>query len=95
MKFRWTLDRKISGLATVLLVLLGGVSSYFYFEINEISREIEEMGQSDFPLYETATQLILYQKEKQLLLEQLNDIYHHLAEEQGFIYLRWPISLRD
>ncbi len=86
MKFRWTLDRKISGLATVLLVLLGGVSSYFYFEINEISREIEEMGQSDFPLYETATQLILYQKEKQLLLEQLNDIYHHLAEEQG-LYL--------
>ncbi len=85
-KLRWTLDKKISGLATVLLVLLGGVSSYFYFEINEISREIEEIGQSDFPLYETATQLILYQKEKQLLLEQLNYIYHHVAEEQG-LYL--------
>ena len=81
-KFRWTLDKKISGLATVLLVLLGGVSSYFYFEINEISREIEEIGQSDFPLYETATQLILYQQEQQLLLEQLNYIHHNVAKAE-------------
>ena len=82
-KFRWTLEKKISGLATVLLVILGGVSSYFYFEINEISREIEEIGQSDFPLYETTTQLILYQKEKQILFEELYDIYeNYLAEKQ-------------
>ena len=84
--FRWTLDKKIGGLATVLLLLLGGVSSYFYFEINEISREIEEIGQSDFPIYETTTQLILYQKEKQLLLEELNFIYHHISEEQGLYF---------
>ena len=85
-EFRWTLDRKIGGLATVLLVLLGGVSSYFYFEINEISREIEEIGQSDIPIHETTTQLILYQKEKQLLLEELNYIYNHVSEEQGRYY---------
>ncbi len=85
-KFRWTLDRKIGGLATVLLVLLGGVSSYFYFEINEISREIEEIGQSDIPIYETTTQLILYQKEKQLLLEELNYIYNHFPQEQGLYF---------
>ena len=47
-EFRWTLNKKIGGLASVLLVLLGGVSSYFYFEITEISRELEEMGQSDW-----------------------------------------------
>ena len=82
MKWRWTLDRKIGGLATVLLFLLGGVSSYFYFEIKEISREIEEIGQSDFPLYETTTQLILYQKEKQLLFEKLQYIYPSLAAEE-------------
>ena len=84
--FRWTLDRKISGLATVLLVLLGGVSSYFYFEINEISREIEEIAQSDFPIYETTTQLLLYQKEKQLLLEELNYIYHHFSQNQELYF---------
>ena len=84
MKFRWTLSRKISGLATVLLVLLGGVSSYFYFEVNEISREIEEIGQSDFPLYETTTQLILYQKEKQLLFEELQYIHNYLTKAQRF-----------
>ena len=50
-EFSWTLGNKIGGLASVLLILLGGVSSYFYFEINEISREIEEIGESDFPLY--------------------------------------------
>ena len=85
-KFRWTLEKKIGGLATVLLVLLGGVSSYFYFEINEISREIEEIGQSDVPIYETTTQLIIYQKEKQLLLEELNYIYNHFSEEQGLYF---------
>ncbi len=86
LEFSWTLDKKIGGLATVLLVLLGGVSSYFYFEITEISRELEEIGQSDFPLYETTTQLILYQKEKRLLLEELNYIYHHFAQEQGVYF---------
>ena len=85
-EFRWTLNRKIGGLATGLLLLLGGVSSYFYFEINEISRELEEIGQSDFPLYETTTQLILYQKEKQLLVEELNYIYHHVSEEQELYF---------
>ncbi len=85
-EFRWTLDKKIGGLATVLLVLLGGISSYFYFEINEISREIEEIAQSDIPIYETTTQLILYQKEKLLLLEELNYIYNHFSEEQELYY---------
>ncbi len=84
--FRWTLNKKINGLATVLLVLLGGVSSYFYFEINEISREIEEIAQSDFPIYETTTQLLLYQKEKQLLLEELNYIYHHFSKNQELYF---------
>ena len=78
----WTLAQKIGGLATVLLMLLGGVSLYFYFEINEISREIEEIGESYFPLYETTTQLVLYQKEKQLLVEKLDYIYNHYSEEQ-------------
>ena len=83
-KLRWTLDKKINGLATVLLILLGGVSFYFYFEIKEISREIEEISQSDFPLYETATQLVVYQKEKQLLFEELYNIHDiYLAEKQG------------
>ena len=85
-KFRWRLNQKIGGLASVLLVLLGGVSSYFYLEITEISRELEEMGQSDFPLYETTTQLVLYQQEKQLLLEKLNYIYHHDSPELGLYF---------
>ena len=85
-EFRWTLNQKIGGLSIVLLTLLGGVSSYFYFEITEISRELEEMGESDFPLYETTTQLILYQKEKQLLVEELNYIYHHVSLEQGLYF---------
>ena len=71
-RFRWSLGTKIGGLATVLLLLMGGVSSYFYFEIAEISREIEEIGNSDFPLYNTTTQLILCQKEKLILLEELS-----------------------
>ncbi len=81
-KFRWNLEKKISGLATVLLVLLGGISSYFYFEIKEISREIEEIGQSDFPLYQTASQLLLEQQQKQLLLEQLNYLYSGVVAEE-------------
>ncbi len=90
-KFRWNLEKKISGLATVLLVVLGGVSSYFYFEINEISRELEEISQSDFPLYETATQLVVYQKEQQLLFEELHHIYDsHLAQKQGLSW--WKIA---
>ncbi|MDJ0634447.1 MAG: diguanylate cyclase, partial [Xenococcaceae cyanobacterium MO_188.B29] len=55
-------------------------------EINEISREIEEIGQSDFPIYETTTQLLLYQKEKQLLLEELNYIYHHFSKNQELYF---------
>ena len=86
LEFSWTLGNKIGGLATVLLILLGGVSSYFYFEINEISREIEEIGESDFPLYETTTQLILYQKEKQFLLEKLNYIYNYPSNEQRLYF---------
>ena len=84
--FRWTLDRKIGGLATVLLALLGAISSYFYFEIKEISREIEEIAQSDIPIQETTIQLILFQKEKQLFLEELHYISEHLAEEQELHY---------
>jgi len=86
-KFIWTLDKKIGGLATVLLILLGGVSTYFYFEINEIGREVEEIGESDFPLYETTTQLVLYQKEKQLLLEKLNYIYNNYPSKEQRVYL--------
>ncbi|MGK7898047.1 MAG: putative bifunctional diguanylate cyclase/phosphodiesterase [Xenococcus sp. (in: cyanobacteria)] len=85
-KFRWTLDRKIGGLATVLLALLGTVSFYFYFEIKEISREIEEIAQSDIPIQETTIQLILFQKEKQLLLGELHYISKHFAEEQELYY---------
>ena len=85
-KFRWTLGQKIGGLATVLLVLMGVISGYFYFEINEISRELEEINQSDIPIYETTTQLILCQKEKLLLLEELNYIYNHFSEEQELYY---------
>lgn len=85
-EFRWTLDKKIAGLATTLLVLLGGVSSYFYFEINEISREIEEIAQSDFPIYETTTQLVLLQKEKLILLEELNYIYRYSNQEQSLYF---------
>ena len=84
--FRWTLDRKIGGLAIILLALLGAVSSYFYFEINEISRELEEIAQSDITIQETTIQLILFQKEKQLLLEELHYISEHLAEEQELHY---------
>ncbi|ELS05256.1 diguanylate cyclase (GGDEF) domain-containing protein [Xenococcus sp. PCC 7305] len=79
-KFRWTLDKKIGGLATGLLLLLGGVSSYFYFEIREICRELEEIAQSDLPIYETANQLIFYNNQKQLLLEELHFISHHYAD---------------
>ena len=85
-EFRWTLDKKIGGLVTVLLLILGGVSSYFYFEINEISREIEEIGQSDIPIYETTTKLLLCQKEKQLLLEKLNYIYNHFPEKKELYF---------
>ncbi len=90
-KFRWTLDRKIGGLATVLLILLGGVSSYFHFEIKEICRELEEIAQSDIPIYKTTNQLFLYQNQKQLLLEELslishNYIYHNESKDQG-LYL--------
>ncbi len=85
-EFRWTLGQKIGGLATVLLVVMGGISWYFYFEINEISRELEEIHQSDIPIYETTTQLILCQKEKLLLLEELNYIYNHFPEEQELYY---------
>ena len=92
-KFRWTLSKKIGGLATSLLLLLGGVSSYFYFEIHEISRELEEIGQSDFPLYETTTQLLLYEKEKQLLLEEVNYIINHVSEDPRPYYTQIAYKL--
>ena len=69
--FRWTLGRKISALAMLMLALLGGTSTHFYFEIYEISREVEEMAQSDFPLYEITNRIILLDQQRQLYIQQI------------------------
>ncbi|MEM8722981.1 MAG: HAMP domain-containing protein [Cyanobacteria bacterium P01_G01_bin.39] len=79
-RFCWTLGNKIGGLATFFLVLLGGISCYFYFEIIEISQEVEEIGQSDFPLYDNVTQLLLYQEQKRALLEKIDYIQNYAPE---------------
>ncbi len=69
--WRWTLGWKIGGLATLLLLLLGGVSTYFHFEIQAVGREIEEIGESDFPIYETAAHLWLALNQQNSLAVQV------------------------
>ena len=90
--FRWTLDKKIGGLATVLLVLLGGLSSYFYFEISKICRELNEITQNDIPIYQTTNKLITYHNQKKLILEQISFAYHNYKFHNDSSSLRLNLS---
>ena len=72
LQWRWTLGRKIGSLAAMLLLILAGVSTYSHLEIKEVSREIEEIGESDFPLYDTTYQIRLSLLQKVSLLEEIN-----------------------
>ena len=76
-KFRWTLDKKVGGLAYILLCLLGGVSSFFYFEISKMSRELQKITQNDLPIYEITTALIIGSNQQKLILEEINFIHHN------------------
>ena len=76
-KFRWTLDKKVGGLATILLLLLGGISSYFYFEITKMCQELQEITQNDIPIQETTNKLIIYNNQQKLTLEQITFISHN------------------
>lgn len=67
---RWTISTKINSLTSTILVLMSGLSCYFYFEASEISREIEEIALSDLPMYEIANSLMLdHDRAKHILLE--------------------------
>ncbi len=61
----------MGSLAAMLLLILTGVSIYSHLEIKEVSREIEEIGESDFPLYDTAYQLRLSLLQKVSHLDQI------------------------
>jgi diguanylate cyclase (GGDEF)-like protein len=80
--FRWNLNNKISSLAAILLLLLGSVSFYFYAEINKISRETEELINSDLQIYETVQNLISNKQRTRLLLKELESIQKYTLQDQ-------------
>ena len=49
-RFRWTLGRKIGGLALLLLVLLVSVAGYSLLQLQGVGREIEEIAERDLPV---------------------------------------------
>ena len=68
---KWTLGKKIGGLAAILLTLLGAVSLHFFFEVKEIGRELEEMVVADYPLYTLAGEIKHCHDEQRRILERI------------------------
>ena len=47
---RWTLSRKIGGLALLLLILLVSVAGYSLIQLSAVGREIDEIAENDLPV---------------------------------------------
>jgi diguanylate cyclase (GGDEF)-like protein/PAS domain S-box-containing protein len=68
---KWTSTKKIAILATFLSLFLGGITVSFFWELKKNYRELEEVAQSDNPLYQKTRNIEYYQKEQQRIIEQI------------------------
>src|SRR5690349_13952945 len=68
---KWTLARKIGGLAAFLLAVLIAVALYNYLAIGSIGAEMAEVADVDLPVTRLITQIDSDQLEKHLALEKM------------------------
>ncbi|GAB4532479.1 MAG: hypothetical protein Tsb0014_16960 [Pleurocapsa sp.] len=70
-RFRWTIARKISSLATVLILFILIVIIYSIFALKNIRGDLQEIAQLDVPLTEISNAIEIHQLEQQIALDEL------------------------
>jgi methyl-accepting chemotaxis protein len=68
---KWTLARKVGGLAALLLIILLAVSVYNFFAIGSIGAEMAEVAEADLPITKLLTQVETDQLQRHIALERL------------------------
>ena len=70
-KFRWTIARKISSLATILILFILIVIVYSIIALKNIRADLQEISQLDVPLTEISNAIEIHQLEQQIALDEL------------------------
>ncbi len=70
-QLRWTLARKIGGLAAMIVVLMLIIAAYNYRALDVIGGEITEIASADLPVTRLVANLETYQLEQHVALERV------------------------
>ena len=69
--FRWTIARKISGLASILILFILVIIIYSINSLRKISADLQEIFQLDVPLTEVSNAIEIHQLAQQIALDEL------------------------
>lgn len=72
--FRWTIARKISGLASVLILFILIIVVYSIASLKKIRADLQEISELDVPLTEISNAIEIHQLEQHIALDKLLEL---------------------